>query len=261
MPGSKFKIDPAKDFPTLPHAPIVEAVLHWQAAATVQFNETQLADQLKAAFPDYQVGQQHNLETAFRKTEKGAEFKQTANWDGVRLTKRENERPVFVCQFKADGLVFSRLAPYLDWPNFEGESRRFWEKFVELGKPVEIARLSCRYISQIQIDEIGEVGEYLDVGNGPLAKVGVSPEHFFHQDTVNLVDPPYTINLITAVQPNSHPTNNQLFLIVDIDISANEAITDFTSVPTTMKDLRFIKNQVFFSLMNDAEKKFGADKQ
>lgn len=261
MPVSKFNIDHAKEFPTLPHAPIVEAVLHWQAAATVQFNETQLAEQLQAAFSDYQVGQQHNLEAAFTGTKKGVEFKQTANWDGVRLTKSEDGRPVFICQFKTDGLVFSRLAPYLNWSNFEEESRRFWEKFVELGKPVEIARLSCRYISQIQIDEISEVGEYLDAGNGPLAKVGVSPEHFFHQDTVNLLDPPYTINLITAVQPNSHSTNNQLFLIVDIDISANEAITDFNSVPTTMKDLRFIKNQVFFALMNDAEKKFGANQQ
>jgi len=48
-------------------------------------------------------------------------------------------------------------------------------------------------------------------------------------------------------------------LIVDIDINANEAITDFTFLPTKMRDLPFIKNQVFFALMIEAEKKFGAD--
>ena len=139
--------------------------------------------------------------------------------------------------------------------------QQFWQQFVELGKPIEVARLSVRCISQISIESVDEVGEYLDVEDGPLKAIGVSPERFFHQDTVNLTAQPYIINLIRAVQSNNDPASEAKFLIVDISINTKDTIAEFDSLPTKLKDLRFIKNEVFFALMNDAESKFGAKVQ
>jgi len=261
VPSSEFKIDHAKVFPNLRNTPIVEAVLHWQAAASVKFEESTLIEELKLAFPEYRVEQQHNLEAAFKGTSKGMEVSQAAYWDGVRLTKSENDKPVFVCQFKQNGIVFSRLAPYLDWENFESEAQKFWRKFIEFGKPVELARLSVRFISQIQISSMSDIESYIDVKDGPLKKIGVSPGQFFHQDTVYLDSQPYIINLTRAVQPSADPATDEKLLIVDIDTHTKDTIAEFDSLTERLMDLRFIKNEVFFALMIDAKSKFGANEE
>jgi hypothetical protein len=48
-----------------------------------------------------------------------------------------------------------------------------------------------------------------------------------------------------------------LSLIVDIDVRTTDSIADFATVPQRLRELRFIKNEVFFTLMKDAETKFG----
>lgn len=151
MPRGTFQIDPSREFPTLPRAPIVEAVLHWQAAASVELDESSLRDKLAASFPQYEIAPQHNIEAAFSGSPKGVEFKQSANWGGFRLTRKEHDKPAFVCQFKQNGIVVSRLAPYKKWDEFAPEAVRFWQTFVEPAQPSEIARLSTRFISQIPL--------------------------------------------------------------------------------------------------------------
>lgn len=259
MPSGMFQIDPSKQFPTLPRAPIVEAVLHWQAAASVELDESSLRGKLAASFPQYEIAPQHNIETAFSGSPKGVEFKQSANWEGFRLTRTEGDKPAFVCQFKRSGIVVSRLAPYKNWDEFAPEAVRFWQTFVELAQPSEIARLSTRFISQIPLASIAEAGQYIDIAEKPLSAIGVATDGFFHQDTLKPGGLPYMINLVRAVQP-SRQTSTPLSLIVDIDVRTAESIADFDTLPQTLSDLRFIKNEVFFTLMKDAETKFGDNK-
>lgn len=254
MIRGKFRIDHSKTFATLPNAPIAEAVLHWQSAALVCLSEAELTKQLVHFFPDYEVTQQHNLEAAFTTSPAGIELKQTTNWEGVRLTKYEGDKAAFVCQFKQDGVVVSRLAPYQDWSEFSLEALKFWKAFVEIGEPREIVRLSVRYISQIQIHSIAESRDFIGEIDDPLAGIGLPADSFFHQDTVNLDELPYTINLVRAVQPHSPSAKS---LIVDILVSTKDGIADFSILPEKLMDLRFIKNEVFFKLMNDVENKFG----
>ena len=75
MSGGTFQIDPSKRFPTLPRAPIVEAVLQWQAAASVELDESAFRGKLATSFADYEITPQHNIEAAFRGSAKGVEFK------------------------------------------------------------------------------------------------------------------------------------------------------------------------------------------
>ncbi len=256
MTSGPFQFDPSKVFPTLPRAPIVEAVLHWQAAASVELEEPSLREKLAASFPQYTIAPQHNIEAAFSASTKGTEFTQSANWEGFRLTRTENDKPAFVCQFTRNGIVVSRLAPYKNWDEFSPEAVRFWELFVEIAQPSEIVRLSTRFISQIPIAAISEVGQYLDVADEPLAVIGVATDGFFHKDTLKPGGLPYRIDLVRAVQPRQQ-ASTPLSLIVDIDVRTAESITDFAAIPQTLTELRFIKNRLFFALMKDAETKFG----
>ena len=256
MVSGKFQLDLSKEFSTLPRAPIVEAVLHWQAAASSKLDQAALQTTLSESFSEYEITPQHNIETALSGSPQGVELKHSTAWEGFRLTKQENDRPVFVCQFKHSGLVVSRLAPYKNWDEFESEALRLWEAFVKIALPSEIARISTRFISQIEINSISAVRDYIDIAEEPLAAIGVATDGFFHQDTLKLGGLPYMINLVRAVQPGQQ-ASVPLSLIVDIDVRTTDSIADFATVPQRLRELRFIKNEVFFTLMKDAETKFG----
>ncbi len=261
-----FQIDYSKKFSYLARAPIVEAVLHWQATMPKEMGREELESQLRKSFSDYEISPQHNLEMAFMKSSDGVEMKQSSDWEGFRLVKNENGQLAFVCQsfvcqFKRDGPIFSRLAPYQGWAKFEQEAMRFWQKFVEIGKPPEIARLSTRYISQMPINSASKVEDLIDHVPEPLASIGILAEDFHHQDTAKLAGLPYTVTLVRAVQSTQQSAPSGKSLIVDIGVSTTESITDFDTLPQRLLDLRFIKNELFFTIMKNAEDNFGDNNQ
>ena len=252
---NELKIDHEATFPHLPNAPIVEAVLHWQAAASKQLSQQELKEQLEKDFPGYEIKPQHSVEAALRQSKGGFEIRQRSDWDGLRLIKSDGDQQQFVCQFTQSGIVFSRLKPYLGWDELAPEARKFWNKYVEIAKPNEIGRLGVRYISQINIESTLDVDEYIERVCLPLNDINLHSDRFFHQDTIRLTNHPYTVNLVRAVQEIAK--EKQLVLIVDIDVSTNVANSDFSKLDEQLKDLRYIKNKVFFTYMNDAATKFG----
>lgn len=255
MTNNELTIDHTKGFANLANAPIVEAVLNWEAMAFNPFQADELVKSLKGSFPDYEADLQHNLKAGFSETDAGYEFKQQKAWQGVRLVKQNDsaEKPKFVCQFLSKGIIFSQLAPYQDWESFISEALRFWNKYCELGNPSEIARLTTRFISQITIESTEQVEQYIDTVCQPAGKLGLAANQYFHQDNIELANEPYSINLIRAVQPNAE---GKLQLIVDISVSSSSSL-ELNSVEDTLKDLRFIKNEMFFTLMKDTSTNFG----
>jgi uncharacterized protein (TIGR04255 family) len=252
---NELPIDHSEAFPNLARAPIVEAVLHWHAIASKVFREADLLKLMQHDFPDYSSTNQHNLEAGFAGTSEGIEFKQRSAWQGVRLTrKHDGGSDKFVCQFLRQGVVFSQLAPYTNWEEFESEAKKFWGKYCELGDPSNVDRLSVRFISQIGIESIDEIVKYIDTVCEPVHQLGLSANSYFHQDTIELSNQPYVINIVRAVQPTPHQKST---LIVDITASTSESF-ELVQVNDKLNDLRFIKNKVFFSLMKDAAQSFGA---
>jgi len=250
-----LNIDFEKTFPNLPNAPIVEAVVHWQTPASVALDENTLEQQLRDCFTDYEVKLQYNDEVGLRGNEDGFEVRQSRNWQGARLSTPSETQANFVCQFLKNGVAFSRLAPYVGWDNFSSEANKFWAKYVELANPSNVSQLSVRYISQIPVQTLDQVGEFIEQVCVPLGDLGLSAGHFFHQDTILLNNHPYKINLIRAVQPATGSLNT---LIVDISVATTTVLEDLEQVDDKLNELRFIKNEVFFTLMKEAETKFGA---
>lgn len=237
----------------MPNAPIVEAVLHWQAAASRELHIDDLRQKLSDEFSDYELAPQQNIQAELKGSQTGMQMMHSTDWIGFRLTKKEAGKAAFVCQFKKDGLVFSRLAPYLGWGNFATEAMRFWRSFLRIAEPKEIGVLTTRFISQIPVKSVEESAQFVPLGRKPLSCAGVSSSGFFHQDTMTLDEAPYTLNVIRAVQP----TGESLSLIVDIAVSTSQSITDFGEVEQKLGEIRSIKNEAFFDLMVDAETNFG----
>ena len=250
-----LNIDTTKRFPHLPRAPIVEAVIHWQAPPAKQLEPDKLQEKLGETFDNYAMQPQVNQELGVSGNPGSIEVKQRTNWEGVRLNSPKEDQAKFVCQFLKTGVVFSQLAPYQGWTQFVQEAKRFWEKYVQLAEPTSVSPLSVRYISQIPVHSSVDVGNCIHEVCAPLSGLELGADHFFHQDSIQLTNQPYKINVIRAVQPATDRSAN---LIVDISVSTTSVLENLSVLDDKLEELRFIKNEVFFTLMKDAETKFGA---
>lgn len=248
----KFTIDLTKEFARLPNAPIVEAVIQWQAATTKSLDATELQSELAMRFPDFSLHTQHRLEAGVKGTSSGVELHQRSHWDGFRMTSKDDK---YVCQWKADTLVFSRLAPYEDWESFMTAATPFWNAFQTMSATVSLERLGVRFISQIALKSGEKISDYVKRVPPPLKGLGLRSKSFFHQDTIPIGDYPYEVRLVRVLQPAQPPMSPETSLIVDIDVSTTEA-TSMDSVEFRLNEMRFLKNAVFFAFMHDAEQKF-----
>ena len=175
---------------------------------------------------------------------------------GARLIQNKSDTLNFACQFLRNGVIFSKLAPYKDWVSFTEEGLRFWNYFQKVAKPLEVSSLSVRYISQIQIESSFDVSKHIGGVCEPLNTLGLDSNSFYHQDTFLLSDKPYGINVVRAVRTSEGSVQN---LIVDITAHTTSAITDPAQIDKHLKDLRFTKNKVFFSLIKNPVQTFGVD--
>lgn len=243
-----FKFDLTESFPNLPSAPIVEAVIHWTARAGKELQPQELKRHLCERLTDYQDCQPVGLlqvEQEFHADGSARESRQ-ANGHGFRLTSSDK---MYIVQFNRDGLVFSRLQPYLDWDSFSAEGLRLWVIFVDLFQPSEVERLGVRFINRISPIVVAKVGRYLENPPECLEPLGLPMEGFFYQSTHDVPKRPFQIKIAQTIQP-SLPPQNEPGLIFDIDVSTKQA---FPCEDEILKDhlakMRWLKNKAFFSLM------------
>ena len=252
--ANTLPIDHSEQFPSLKAAPIVEAVVAWQAPVSTRFFDSDFVTALQEQFPDYSVAPQNSLTTGVSGTQGGLAISHTNAVQGARLEKNRDNALEYACQFLRNGVVFSKLAPYDNWQVFLAEGNRFWQRFLELGKPSELSSLSVRYISQIPLEDITDVGNHIDSVCAPLSQLGLTANQFFHQDSFLLSNKPYGINIVRAVQQSGEGVDS---LIIDITAHTTDMITDLAAIDEQLADLRFLKNKVFFNLLSNTTETFG----
>lgn len=249
----KFQINLQEEFPTLHNAPIVEAVIQFNAPPSIPFQQTELKELLKQQFAGYKLHDQMQHETGFRGSADGnVEMHHKSQWDGYRLNSEDEK---YICQWKRNCLVFSRLQPYETWPKLLEAAMPFWTAYRDTGKPDILEGVSVRFISQIPLQENEKPSKYVKQIPPPLKGLGLRADSFFHQDKIPLKGYPYEVRLIRAMQPAAEKTGSRRVLIVDIDVSTTMAVT-FDQLDKSLDELRYIKNRVFFTYMKDADQRF-----
>ena len=250
-----LEINHDERFPTLADAPIVEAILHWQAVATTGFFESDYLAALGTHFSQYEVHPQHNLTTGIQGSDKGIVINHSNVVQGARILRKNATGGLdLACQFSRNGVIFSKLTPYENWDAFLRIATEFWAYFCEVGKPVEISQLATRYISQIPISSALQSNQYIGSNCAPLSMLGLDANSFYHQDTMQLDNHPYGISVTRAAQES--PDGKQS-LVVDISAFTTNALTDLDNIDGHLADLRYIKNKVFFSVMKNPVSNFG----
>lgn len=250
--STQFEINAEESFPRLEHAPIVEAVIQFNAPPTMSFEPALLKSKLQSMFGSVKITDQMQLEAGFTRSPTGMEVRHKSQWDGLRMTSEGGKH---ICQWKNDGLIFSRLAPYENWKSFMEGALPYWEAYREIHAPEVIESIGVRFISQIELTADQKVSDFVAKTPPPLKGLGLRSDSFFHQDSIPVPGQPYEIRLIRTMQRTAHEAGPKSILIVDIDVSTTAAIM-FNEFGRTLREIRFLKNKVFFAYMRDAEDKF-----
>jgi len=253
MSTPKFQIDLTEKFETLKNSPIVEAVVQFNAPPSDPFEQAKLKELLTSRFADYKLQGQMQVEAGFESSVDGNfALHQKSQWDGFRLHSEDGK---YICQWKRNCLVFSRLCPYETWPKLLEAAMPFWTAYREAGRPDIIEGIGVRYISQISLKENAKPSNYVQKIHPPLLGLGLRADSFFHQDTIPLKGYPYEVRLVRAMQPAAEKSGSKRVLIVDIDVSTTLAVT-FDQLAKVLDEMRYIKNRVFFTYMKDAAERF-----
>lgn len=249
----EFRIDLEEKFPSLERAPIVEVVIQFHAPPSTPFDQQALKELLSRRFAEYKIQEQVQHETGVRGASGGhLEMHHRSEWDGYRLSSADDK---YICQWRRNGLIFSRLQPYQQWNAMLSEAMAFWDAYVDAGRPEIVEGIGVRFISQIPLHLEESPSRYLRQATPPLQGLGLSAESCFYQDTIPIRSYPYEVRLIRAVQPAAERTGSKRILIVDIDASSTTAVS-FDDLGKSLDELRYIKNKVFFTIMKDAKKRF-----
>jgi uncharacterized protein (TIGR04255 family) len=248
MNDAVLKIDLSEPFEHLPHAPIVEAVIHWQARAEKKLDPdaflAQLKEKLKDREPDYQTPQrQQEVNVGAEIGPDEASLRQRHTWHGYRFESADKQ---YVAQFK----------PYEDWEKFEAEAKRLWSIYRELAEPSEVQRLGVRFINVLSPVEPNRLAELLAVPPRSPDGFTLPLKGFMHQSTFEIPGHPYNLKVIQTIQPAGVSEQGSYNLIFDLDVLTTGP-TSFDDVDNRLLQMQWIKNRAFFSFFKpDAIAKF-----
>lgn len=252
-PADKLVINTAEEFPHLPRAPIVEAVIDIRAHAAGAFEEATVRAFLEPRLDGYgyldsQRAVQFELTSEVEKPPR-----QTFKDLGLKGLRFQSGDQKNIAQFNRDGFIYSRLEPYTDWIAFLGEGLRLWQLFKEMAQPVEINRIGLRFISRIELPSTAlRLDDYIKPAPEPPRDLGLPFIGFMHHDTLAVPGYPYAINLIRTIQPPPAGADSGAGLILDIDVFTIHGLEiEESGLARILEEMRWLKNKAFFGSVTE----------
>jgi uncharacterized protein (TIGR04255 family) len=254
---NKITINIVEEFPVLPSAPIVEAVIDIRSFPSIAFEESAIRSSLEEklvgySFLDSRHEFQHEIKIEAKKPLES--LTKGLGWKGVRFHSTDQKN---LAQFNRDGFVFSRLAPYQNWQSFSQEGKNLWSVFKEIANPVNIGRIGLRFINRIELPP-GEMNfeQYMTHAPVPPSDLDLPFIGFMHQETLVAPGHPYAINLIRTIQPPQNTTDTGFAIILDIDVFTMLPIAQpiencDTNLSHSLDEMRWLKDKTFFGSITD----------
>lgn len=251
MPAAmELKIDTAEQFPHLPGAPIVEAVIEIRTRAEAPWEEGTTSEKLKAQVGEYpQVRSERagQLQLTFTGKPEAEQSFQDLGWRGLQF-KSADERQI--AAFTYDRFVFSRLPPYQNWDVFQREAMRLWRLHEEVARPKEAQRIGVRFINRIVLPPEELLFEdYICRPPQPPKGLDLPYHGFLHQETLAVPGYPYALNVTRTIQT---PPDQPVAIILDIDVfTVGSLELQAETLARRLLDMRWLKNKVFFGSVTD----------
>jgi len=246
-----MKNDPFEEsFEQLTSSPIVESVIQWTARAGYAANDTSWHIHFTETLPQLPKVQTQHWQSMETMIGSDGTSQQTVNrpWIGLRL---ESDDCKWIVQADWQGVVLSRLSPYVGWEEFSALGLKVWEAYLEFAKPSEIQKLGVRSINQIRIESFDDVSSYLKHPPECLDDAELPANGFMYQSLHRIPNHPYQVNVTRTIPPTGLGTSSPPDLIVDIDAMTTDGHLGVGSSLEHFRVLKWVKDKAFFNLMTD----------
>jgi uncharacterized protein (TIGR04255 family) len=160
-----------------------------------------------------------------------------------------------VVQFRLNGFLFSKLAPYGEWATFRGAAHDFWSVYRQEVQPQRIEQLGVRYVNRIDIPKTKvDLREYLRtypfLADGLPQAVG----GYFMQLSISMPELPGQMIINQAGVPPAR--DGETAILLDIDIFSNQDVPqDDPAIWEFFEELHRRKNDVFEACITDSARK------
>jgi uncharacterized protein (TIGR04255 family) len=231
----------------LRNAPIAEAVIDFRVVRQEQVSAEAFADLGSSIGEQYtKTGSIQSIEARFgviHGKPSGASQIQTDL--GIRY-----ESTTEIVQFRVDGFTFSKIAPYTTWEEVSVEAFRLWEIYVDAAKPRQVSRVAVRYINQMQLPAVKDLGEYLTAPPQLPEPIPQTVRDFLTR--VNVRDDRRNASavIVQALEPQIDPKTISLLLDIDAFREMNEK-SDDPGLVLVFEHLRELKNDIFFASITE----------
>lgn len=154
-----------------------------------------------------------------------------------------------VAQVRRNGISFSVLHHYKDWPEIKNSTRHVWDLYLkEVETPVTVNRVAARYINVLELPPNAEINEYLTAGPKAPPDVPQRLENFLQRVIVPYPNDTRAI-IIQALESGGDAGTK---VILDIDVFTQRVVHEQSMDLWTLADtLRGIKNTIFFSSVTE----------
>ena len=232
----------------LENAPIVEAVIDFRVVSQEQVSAETFADLGSSVGEQYaKAGSIQSIEARFGVLHgKPLGASQILTDIGFRY-----QTATEIAQFRVDGFTFSKTVPYTTWEEVSDEAFRLWKVYVDAAKPRQVSRVAVRYINQMQLPAVKDLGEYL---TAPIQLPEPIPQMIrefltrvcVHDDKRNA-----SAVIVQALEPRVDDPNT-ISLLLDIDAFREiRESPDDPELPSVFAQLRQLKNEIFFASITE----------
>jgi len=237
----------------LSHAPIVEALVNFQANAARMWKPQEVRLALTACWPSHDDIQEiHPVQIEVTQTLQGQlPPKVTSEMQGFIF--RSTSQPS-VHQARRDGYTFSRLKPYEDWSALEAGALAGWVNYQAVLEPEELHTVAVRFINRVTFPLEGfKLARYFTAPPTPPPDLGWQFNGFMHQSLFLVPDSPCAVRISLARELVTTPGDSVAF-IVDIEVTLKESMAATgRRLAEILEEMHDLKNKAFFhSLTKDA---------
>jgi len=237
----------------LPHAPIVEAVIDIDCDYPPGSIVTAFEEAARGALADRypKVRAQFLQEHQFVNPAHG-EPQHTVR-QSVHALQFRTEDEKQIIQVRAPGFSFNRLAPYSSLDDYLPEIERTWALFVNITKPIQVRKISARYINRILLPSEGQrlkLDDYLKICPRLPEQERLRFTGFLSQQSALENETQNHVNTVLTCQP---PEGDKLPLIFDIEtfhVGPSDP-GNWQEIQARIASLRSLKNRVFKNTLTD----------
>jgi uncharacterized protein (TIGR04255 family) len=235
----------------LSRAPIVEALVNFQANAARLWKPEEVRPTLAARWPDHaEIQELRPVQIEVTQTPQGAlPPKVTSQMQGFIF---RSATQLSVHQARRDGYTFSRLTPYEDWAALESGALGGWADYQAVLKPEELHAVAVRFINRVEFPLEGfRLARFFTTPPVSPPDLGWQFHGFMHQTFYAVPGSPCVVKVVLAPAFEG-ALGDAVAFIMDVEVTLRESLAATgRGLDAVLAEMHDLKNKAFFHLLTE----------